>query len=641
MMTMQHLFSPFSIKNIELKNRIVMPGLASFLIEDDGSITDKTVEHYRRRAAGGPAMVIVEACAVSPEGIVSAHQARIYDDRFIEGFSRIAQVMKSEGAVPALQIHHGGRQTSAKVIKRKPLAPSNLPCPTIKGDVEPLTVEGIREIIRKFGDAAARAVEAGFELIEIHGAHGYLINEFLSGFSNIREDRYGGDTAGRARFALEVIREVRTRVGKDFPLSFKISAQEFVPGGLTVEESIKILKLLVPAGLDIIQVSAGNDATPEWISQPMFMEKACLADSAAEIRRALKMPVMAVGRINDPLVAEDIIKQEKADLVCVGRGLLADPEMPLKAKEGRVDDIRICIACNTCMQSIFRKGRVECLVNPSLGREKEMELVPTDTPKKVMVVGGGPGGLHVAWVAARRGHEVHLYEKQAELGGQLTLGSVTKYKKELLSLIRFQKRQIEKSGVRTHLNSEVTLKTITKEKPDVIVLSTGSIPIRPEVPGIEKPIVRTLSEAFSDDQVAGKRTVIVGGGATGCEVAHHLSETGSSVTIVEQLGKLAEQLESVTRKVLLQQLRENNVQFLTRHKLSKVEDNGVWLEGPDRVESFLEAEAVVIAVGNRPDNRLYEQLKGTEIPVYQIGDCLEPRTAKAAISDAALIGRAI
>jgi len=641
MMTMQHLFSPFSIKNIELKNRIVMPGLASFLIEDDGSITDKTVEHYRRRAAGGPAMVIVEACAVSPEGIVSPHQARIYDDRFIEGFSRIAQVMKSEGAVPALQIHHGGRQTSAKVIKRKPLAPSNLPCPTIKGDVEPLTVEGIREIIRKFGDAAARAVEAGFELIEIHGAHGYLINEFLSGFSNIREDRYGGDTAGRARFALEVIREVRTRVGKDFPLSFKISAQEFVPGGLTVEESIKILKLLVPAGLDIIQVSAGNDATPEWISQPMFMEKACLADSAAEIRRALKMPVMAVGRINDPLVAEDIIKQEKADLVCVGRGLLADPEMPLKAKEGRVDDIRICIACNTCMQSIFRKGRVECLVNPSLGREKEMELVPTDTPKKVMVVGGGPGGLHVAWVAARRGHEVHLYEKQAELGGQLTLGSVTKYKKELLSLIRFQKRQIEKSGVRTHLNSEVTLKTITKEKPDVIVLSTGSIPIRPEVPGIEKPIVRTLSEAFSDDQVAGKRTVIVGGGATGCEVAHHLSESGSSVTIVEQLGKLAEQLESVTRKVLLQQLRENNVQFLTRHKLSKVEDNGVWLEGPDRVESFLEAEAVVIAVGNRPDNRLYEQLKGTEIPVYQIGDCLEPRTAKAAISDAALIGRAI
>ncbi|MBW1667682.1 MAG: FAD-dependent oxidoreductase [Deltaproteobacteria bacterium] len=638
---MQHLFSPFSIKNIELKNRIVMPGLASFLIEDDGSITDKTVEHYRRRAAGGPAMVIVEACAVSPEGIVSPHQARIYDDRFIEGFSRIAQVMKSEGAVPALQIHHGGRQTSAKVIKRKPLAPSNLPCPTIKGDVEPLTVEGIREIIRKFGDAAARAVEAGFELIEIHGAHGYLINEFLSGFSNIREDRYGGDTAGRARFALEVIREVRTRVGKDFPLSFKISAQEFVPGGLTVEESIKILKLLVPAGLDIIQVSAGNDATPEWISQPMFMEKACLADSAAEIRRALKMPVMAVGRINDPLVAEDIIKQEKADLVCVGRGLLADPEMPLKAKEGRVDDIRICIACNTCMQSIFRKGRVECLVNPSLGREKEMELVPTDTPKKVMVVGGGPGGLHVAWVAARRGHEVHLYEKQAELGGQLTLGSVTKYKKELLSLIRFQKRQIEKSGVRTHLNSEVTLKTITKEKPDVIVLSTGSIPIRPEVPGIEKPIVRTLSEAFSDDQVAGKRTVIVGGGATGCEVAHHLSESGSSVTIVEQLGKLAEQLESVTRKVLLQQLRENNVQFLTRHKLSKVEDNGVWLEGPDRVESFLEAEAVVIAVGNRPDNRLYEQLKGTEIPVYQIGDCLEPRTAKAAISDAALIGRAI
>lgn len=638
---LKHLFEPFTLKGRSLKNRIVMPGLASFLIEDDGSINDKTVEHYRGRASGGPAMVIVEACAVSPEGIVSAHQARIYHDRFIEGLSRIARVMKAEGALPAVQIHHGGRQTSSRVIKRKPFAPSNLPCPTISGEVEPLSVEGIQDIIRKFGDAAVRAVQAGFELIEIHGAHGYLINQFISKFSNIRDDAYGGDTTRRARFAVDVVREVRRRVGEDFPISFKISAQEFVPGGLSVEESIEILKLLVSAGMDIVQVSAGNDATPEWICQPMFMEKACLADSAATIKKALRIPVMAVGRINDPLLADALIRDEKADLVCIGRGLLADPEMPKKAQQGNLDDIRICIACNTCMESIFRKGRVECLVNPTLGREKEMEIRLAEKRKKVMIVGGGPGGLHAGWVAAIRGHEVHLYEKQSRLGGQLNLGSVTRYKKEILSLIEFHKKQVEKAGIRIHLNTEVTLETIKREKPDVLILSTGATPFLPDVPGIERSIVVGLQEVLNGEPPEKRIAVVVGGGATGCEVAHHLAEHGSSVTIVEQLPKIAMNLESITRKVLLKELRERGVRFLTGHKLSKVEETGVVVTAEDGMESFIEAGAVVIAIGNKPDNRLYEQIQSLGIPVYQVGDCLEPRSAKAAISEAATIGRSI
>jgi len=637
----QYLFEPFEIKGRHLKNRIVMPALASFLIEDDGSITDKAVEHYRRRAAGGPAMVIVEAHAVSEEGIVSTHQARIFDDRFIEGLSRIARVMKSEGALPAIQIHHSGRQTSSRVIRRKPLAPSNLPCPTISGEVEPLSLEGIQEIITKFGDSAVRAVQAGFELIEIHGAHGYLINQFISKFSNIREDTYGGDTTRRARFAVDVVKEVRRRVGEDFPISFKISAQEFVPGGLDVEESIEILELLVAAGIDIVQVSAGNDATPEWICQPMFMDKACLADSAARIKRSLRIPVMTVGRINDPLVADAIIRDGKADLVCIGRGLLADPEMPKKAQQGKLDDIRICIACNTCMESIFRKGRVECLVNPTLGREKEMEMRPAEQRKKVMVVGGGPGGLHAGWVAAIRGHEVHLYEKQPRLGGQLNLGSVTKYKKEILSLIDFHIKQVEKMGINIHLNAEATPETIKHEKPDVVILSTGATPVLPDVPGIDRPIVLDLSAVLNGDPPEKRKAVVVGGGATGCEVAHHLAEHGSTVTIVEQLPKIALNLESITRKVLLRELRERGVQFLTGSKLSRVEETGVVVTGENGRETFIEANTVVIAIGNKPDNTLYEQIQSFGIPVYQIGDCLEPRSAKAAISEAAAIGRSI
>jgi 2,4-dienoyl-CoA reductase-like NADH-dependent reductase (Old Yellow Enzyme family)/NADPH-dependent 2,4-dienoyl-CoA reductase/sulfur reductase-like enzyme len=637
----KHLFEPFEIKGRRLKNRIVMPALASFLIEDDGSITDKTVEHYRRRAAGGPAMVIVEAHAVAEEGIVSLHQARIFDDRFIEGLSRIARVMRSEGAIPAIQIHHSGRQTSSRVIKRKPLAPSNLPCPTIRGDVEPLSLEGIQDMITKFGDSAVRAVQAGFELIEIHGAHGYIINQFMSKFSNIREDAYGGDTTRRARFAVDIVKEVRKRVGPDFPISFKISAQEFVPGGLDVRESIEILKLLVAAGIDIVQVSAGNDATPEWICQPMFMEKACLSDSAAMIKKELRIPVMSVGRINDPVVADAIIREGKADLVCMGRGLLADPEMPRKAQAGNLDDIRICIACNTCMESIFRKGRIECLVNPSLGREKEMEMRPAEKRKKVMVVGGGPGGLHAAWVAAMRGHEVHLYERQSRLGGQLNLGSVTKYKKEILSLIEFHIKQVEKAGIHVHLNSEVSLETVKREKPDVVILSTGATPILPKIPGIERSTVIGLSEVLNGVPPEKRSAVVVGGGATGCEVAHHLAEHGSSVTIVEQLPKIASNLESITRKVLLKELRERGVRFLTARRLSRIEENGVMVTGEDGTESFIEADTVVIAIGNKPDNALYEQIQSLGIPLYQIGDCLEPRSAKAAISEAATIGRSI
>ena len=638
---MQPLFSTFSIKDIHLKNRIVMPALASFLIKEDGSISDATVEHYRRRAGGGPAMIIMEAHAVSPDGVVSAHQARIYDDRFIEGLSKIAGVIKLEGSVPAIQIHHGGRQTSIKVIKRKPLAPSPIPCPTIRGDVEPLTIDGINEIVQKFGDAAQRAKQAGFELIEIHGAHGYLINQFLSKVSNIREDEYGGDTVGRSRFAIEIVEEIRRRIGPEFPLSFKISAQEFVPGGLTVTESIEILKLLVKAGIDTVQVSAGNDITPEWICQPMFMEKACLAESAAQVKKALNIPVMAVGRINDPMVANEVLLKEQADLVCMGRGLLADPDMPNKAREGRLDEIRICIACNTCMESIFRKGRIECLVNPMLGREKEMAIVPTQKPKKIMVVGGGPGGLNIAWVAAKRGHEVHVFEKRDSLGGQLLPGSIPGHKKELLSLIRFQKKQIEKFGVRCHLSHEVKTEDVQEFNPDVVVLATGSLPAIPPVEGIDNNIALTYEDVLNESPPSFKRAVIIGGGATGLEMALHLTEYGCRVSVVEMLAKIGNGLESMTKRILLRRLKKYNVKIMTETKLIRVESTGAVVAHSDGTELLVEAERVIFATGTRPCNRLYDKVKSLGYETHQIGDCLEARSAKAAIYESAVLGRSL
>lgn len=638
---MDKLFSPFTVKKIYLKNRIVMPPLASFLIGDDGSITDATIEHYRRRAAGGPAMVMMEACAVSPEGIVSSHQPVIYDDRYIEGLSKIAAVIKEEGAVPALQIHHGGRQTSAKVIHRKPLAPSPLPCPVIRGDVEPLTIDGIQNLVKKFGDAATRAYRAGFELVEIHGAHGYLVNQFLSNFSNIREDEYGGDVAGRTRFAREIVEEICKRIGNALPISFKISAEEYVDGGLTTRESIEILKILIIAGIDLVQVSAGNDVTPEWISQPMFMQKACLVESASQVKKAVDIPVMAVGRINDPQIADEIIRQGKADLVCIGRGLLADPEMPLKAKSGRLDEIRTCIACNTCMQSIFKKGRIECLVNPMLGREEEMAFIPTEKPKKVMVVGGGPGGLNVAWVAAKRGHTVHVYEKRNALGGQLIPGSTPGHKAELRSLIRFQIKQTELYGVKCHLNHEVTAKDVKALDPDVVVLATGSLPAIPPVQGTTKEIVLTYEDVLSGGPIPSNRVVVVGGGPTGLELALYLTEQGCTVTVIEMLPKIGSGMESVTKKVILQRLKKGNAVLLTDTRLYRIEDNGVVVVNHDNREKFIKAEKVVIATGTKPDTKLYDKIKPLGYKIYQIGDCLEPRNAKDAIYDSAVLGRRI
>lgn len=618
-----------------------MPALASFLIGNDGSISDATVEHYRRRSAGGPAMVIVEACSVSPEGIVSAHQARIYEDRFIDGLARIATAIKEEGNVPAVQIHHGGRQTSIKVIKRKPLAPSPLPCPAIRGDVEPLSIDGIQQLVNKFGQAAERAYQAGYELIEIHGAHGYLINQFLSRFSNIRGDEYGGTVSGRTRFAREIMEEIRRRLGHEFPISFKISAEEYVPGGLTTKESIEILEILATAGIDIVQVSGGNDVTPEWICQPMFMEKACHVNSAEQVKKALDIPVMAVGRINDPSLANQIITQKKADLVCMGRGLLADPDMPKKAQEGRLDEIRTCIACNTCMESIFQKGRIECLVNPMLGREKEMAFVPTLHPKKIIVVGAGPGGLNVAWVAAKRGHEVHIYEKRGELGGQLLSGSIPGHKAELRTLIQFQKKQAELFGVKCHLNIEVSAADIKACNPDVVILATGSLPTLPAVEGIDKDIVLTYEDVLNEGPFDFKSVVIAGGGPTGLELALHLSDHGISVTVIEILPWAGKGLEAMTKKIILIRLKENKVAISTDTRLLKIEDTGAVVANRDNQELFIEADKVLIAIGMRPNTGLYNQIKTLGYEIHQIGDCLEPRSAKDAIYESAVLGRRI
>jgi 2,4-dienoyl-CoA reductase-like NADH-dependent reductase (Old Yellow Enzyme family)/thioredoxin reductase len=641
-MRLEHLFSPFELRGLSLKNRIVMPPMGVFLVEADGSVTQRTLEYYRQRARGGAGMVMVEASAVAPEGIVSFHQMRIFEESFVPGLASIARVIKEEGARAAIQIHHAGRQTSSKVIGRPPLAPSPLPCPSIRGDVEVLDQEGIQRIVRLFGDAAQRAMEAGFELIEIHGAHGYLINQFLSGFSNIREDHYGGDTRGRARFAVEVVEEVRRRVGPDFPISFKISAQEFVPGGLTVEESVQIVRLLRQAGIDAVQVSAGNDATPEWISQPMLMPRGCLVDSAHRIKEAVDIPVICVGRINGPMLAEEILREGKADLVCMGRALLADPELPRKAREGRLEEIRRCVGCNTCINSIFKKGRVECLVNPELSREQEMAIRPASRRRRVLVVGAGPAGCEAAWVAASRGHRVELLEASDQIGGQILLGATPSHKKDLLNIVRFHKRQLALHKVDCCMGRVVGPEEILEMRPEVVVLATGAKPVR--LPFLQEGAngVCTYREALERPESLPEKVVVAGGGAIGCEVALHLAEWGHKVRIVEMTDRVGSQYEAMTRKLILQRLRSHGVEVLTNHRITGYREGRLsCLSGVEQEPLSLEAPAVVLALGTCPEDRLFAPLCSAGLEVYRIGDCLEPRSIKEAILEGARLGRSL
>ncbi|MEJ5376704.1 MAG: FAD-dependent oxidoreductase [bacterium] len=641
-MKLENLFSPFSLRGLVLKNRIVMPPMGVFLVEADGSITERTREYYRQRARGGAAMVMVEASAVAPEGIVSHHQMRIFDDSFIPGLASLAEVIKAQGARAGIQIHHAGRQTSSKVIGRYPLAPSPLRCPTIRGEVEVLDQAGIQRIVKLFGDAAQRAVEAGFELVEIHGAHGYLINQFLSGFSNIREDEYGGDTRGRSRFALEVVREVRKRVGPDFPISFKISAQEFVPGGLTVQESIEVIKLLRQAGIDAVQVSAGNDATPEWISQPMLMPRGCLVDSAHRIKQEVEIPVICVGRINGPALAEEILREGKADLVCMGRALLADPELPKKAMEGRLEEIRRCVGCNTCINSIFKKGRVECLVNPELSREQEMAVHVVSKKRRVLVVGAGPAGCEAAWVAASRGHQVELVEASEKIGGQVILGAIPSHKKDLLNIVRFHQCKLSLHKVYCTLGHAMDPQEILHRNPEVVILATGAKPLK--LPFLQEGNkgLYTYKEALETPEKLPEEVVVAGGGAIGCEVALHLVEWGHRVTIVEMTDSVGRQYEAMTRKLILERLRSSGVELLTNHRILGYKDGRLSCEMAENKELLsLNAPAVVLALGTCAEDSLFAPLCSEGLEVHRIGDCLEPRSIKEAILEGARIGRAI
>jgi len=634
------LWEPFRIGRMELKNRIVMPPMVTRYASDDGSVTERTKNYYAARARGGAGLIIVEATYVHRNGWAFANQLGISDDKFIPRMSELVDVVHQHGAKIAVQLHHGGRQAKESLSGLQPVAPS--PLPMAGGEMpREMMIEEIAETVAYFAEAAVRAKKAGFDGVELHGAHGYLIDQFLSPTSNKRKDEYGGDLRRRARFLLEVIAAVKEAIGDDYPVWCRMDGKEYGVEGITLEDAQQTARLAQDAGLVAIHVSAWGPETPTNRTTPTFVS-AVIEELAAGIKKAVSIPIIAVGRIT-PEDGERMLKEGKADLIAIGKAMLADAEWANKVASGRVDDINPCIICNGCRDDLRNPKLVgiRCSVNATLGREKESEIVPAARPKKVLVVGGGPAGMEAARVAALRGHQVTLWEKESRLGGQLLQAAVAPHKDRIAPLYKYLETQLQKRGVKVQLGKEATATAVTEFSPDAAVVATGVKPFVPDIPGLDRANVVQAGDVLEEKAMVGDKVAIIGGELVGCETAEFLADRRKEVTVMRRGPEMATGVGPNTRDFFLSRLLDKGVTLLRGVKYRGVGPEGVVITTRDGEERTVEADTVVLAAGAMPDTTLYDAIKDKVAEVYQIGDCVEPRTIRDAISEGFRTGQKI
>ena len=643
MTQVENLFKPIRIGKVELKNRIVMLPVTTGYNESDNTIGDRFINFYTERAKGGAGLIIVP---FTPVDIASPAQAGLFHDRFIPGARRLTDAVHAHGAKIAVQLLIQYHWATHEGVPAEVVGPSPVFNQIMRCTPKALTIEEIHRLVDEYGKAAWRAREAGFDAIELAIMGGYLLNRFLSPYSNKRQDEYGGSLENRMRLPLEIIETIKQTTGEDYPITCRLNVEEFMEGGYTIRDSKKIAPILEESGIKAINVYVGWHECPVPTSQ-MSVPRGAFVYCAEEIKKVVNIPVIATNRINDPILAENILSQGKADLIGMARALLADPEFPNKAKEGRIDEIIPCIACSHCISEILlaykdwrRPVSTLCVVNPRTGREAKYTIKSTPTPKKVFVVGGGPGGMEAAIIAASRGHQVTLHEKGGKLGGQLLIASLPPYKDEINSLVRSLIVRLEKAGVEIKLNTEVNLKTIEQGRPDAVVLATGATPITPDIPGARGDNVVTAAEVLNKQKEVGKAAIVIGGGMVGCETAEFLTQQGKKVTIVEMLKRIGSDILATNRPFLLTRLKNADTRMETNATVEEITDNGVRIRrngGSD----FLDGDTAVLAVGFRADKKLAEELRGKVPALYSVGDCVEPRRIKEAIEEGFCVGMEI
>ena len=635
----EKLFSPGKLGAMEVKNRIVMAPMGTRLASEIGGVTCQQIQYYVERAKGGVGTIITEvACVDYPLGLTGPTNLCIHDNAHIAGHNELVEAVHSYGAKIVCQLAHAGRQTRLSNTKgMTPVAPSSVPCKFLGVVPRELETEEIEEIVRKFVEAAVRAKAAGYDGVELHGAHGYLIAQFMSPASNHRKDRYGGDLAGRMRFPLQIIEGIRGRLGSRFPIIFRFSADEFIEGGRRIEESKMVAKILEDAGVDALHVTAGTyDSMPTMI-EPMSYGEAWKVYLAEAIKKEVTIPIIAVGVIRTPETAERILKEGKADFVALGRALLADPYWPEKAKNGRENEIIPCISCNVgCIgERIFRDLHIRCAVNPLTGRERWKDaLLPVSRRKKVVVIGGGPAGITAALYATMRGHEVTLYEKEHELGGQLRLAERCPGKEKIGWFRRYLVNQVKEKKIKLHLGHPVTEDTILQGNPDAVIFATGAVPLIPEIPGIHGGSVCTAWEVLEGKkEIKGKVVIIAGGGTVGCEVGLYLAPANKKVVIVEMQDSLAPDMEPINRIDLLSQLERSGIELRLKTEIVRVEPGGMVVLNPDKSEERIEAEVIVLALGAAPARNLLSAIEGKVQEIHLAGDVNKPRKIMDAVHE--------
>jgi 2,4-dienoyl-CoA reductase-like NADH-dependent reductase (Old Yellow Enzyme family)/thioredoxin reductase len=634
---LQRLFTPIKVGKLELKNRIIMPPMIERLATH-GAPNDAVKDFYVARARGGVALIVLTPGIVDIS-MASPIQLGIYDDSFIPGLKQFTDLIHSCGGRMGIQLMHLGRQ-GGEIKRYKPVAPSPIPL-TPKDEVpRELTTGEVEGLVEEFAEAARRARDAGFDMVELHGCHGYLLSGFLSPLTNQRRDKYGGSVANRARFVMEIVSLIKERVGKDFPVSVRINGSDYMPGGVTVDMARQTAKLLEEAGADMIGVSGGAYGSYPVIVPPYDQPRGCNVPLAAAVKEVVKVPVAVAGRLDDPLVADEVLVSGKADLIAVARGLLADPELPNKASRGDFKGIRRCIACNVCIDGDPTPvSPITCTVNPEAGREREMVMVPAPRQKKVMVIGGGLAGLEAARVAAARGHKVTLYEENADLGGQWLLASKPPHKQDHMLLLGYMVGQLEKLGVERKRGVKVTAAMVEEARPDVVLVATGAKPLVPPIPGVEREEVVTAWDVLGGREV-GRRVLVVGGGLTGMETAEFLAEQGKEVVVVEMLKRVGADMGGTVRWHLMNRTKKLNIKTFVSTQIKEIQPKGIVVVLRNGAEETWDAfDTIVLACGVRPKDELSKQIQGKVKEVYVIGDAAKARRGLEAIRSGSEIGR--
>jgi 2,4-dienoyl-CoA reductase-like NADH-dependent reductase (Old Yellow Enzyme family)/thioredoxin reductase len=615
------VFEPIRIGNLEIKNRMVVSAMVTNYCGEDGNATEKFIAYHERKALGGWGLIITEDYKINPTAGGFKNLPGLWEDSQIESHRKLTDRIHKAGGRIAAQIYHAGRETSSLVNGEQPVAPSAIKDPTMPEIPRELTVDEIHTLVSQFGDCAKRVKEAGFDAVEIHGAHGYLVGAFISPFSNKRTDEYGGCLANRTRFAVEVIHDIRKKCGNDFPILYRMSTVEYVHGGLGIEESKAIARILEKNGIDCIHCSQGVYASTHTIIPPYIVPKGAYVNNAAEIKSVVSIPVIAVGRINDVQVAESILVSGKADLVTMARASIADPDLPKKAMNGQEDDTLRCIGClQGCSAESSAGKHVRCLVNPITGMEDEYDLTPDKEPKKVLVVGGGVSGCEAAVSSAMKGHKVTLIEKSDHLGGQWVPASAPIGKGEFTGLIYWQSRQLKKYGVEVIMNKEASVDFIREFAPDVLIMATGSLPFVPRVPGYDREFVVNAHQVLMGKVTVGHKIVVIGGGLVGCETADMLAEQGADVTIIEMMSDIMRDGEASPTMYLMKRFEEYGVKILTSTKLKEIGDRSVLAERDGSDFTIDEVDTVVIAVGVKTDQKLLGEVENIGCRVIKVGD---------------------